>query len=454
MLTTVKTIEDVRALPNEELHRRLSDPEQRDEINRVIREDQIKRETEKAETLALKQAAASRGLSVEDYKVVAAQEATDAVVAEADRIAAEQAAVNAANVEAARVAAAQEADMKAATVSSAMASIWKVEDEGNKAIGVTTFRDANGVIVKLVEDYQVTNEDGTALGRPTHLEARNWSELTLKKREAHIQATRAFNRLKAQKLSFVQRQQREPEPDQGVRPLTDAEVVEQVKDLLSEDSARSQAAAKRLKDTDPSLTQERLDIEKTKIKAAAELVTLKFLQNHLYDFNNCEANRKILGDYFQENGLEWTLDNLEIAFQALDGQLAPVVQTSVRTASAVDNQPASVYAAQPQPAARQAASNNAPTAAAPAATASPAASAQPVQQVATENIPSQPRPGVNGGIQPGQFSGRRPETSGGTSQKLTKAEIIRMASTDKERFKRLVHDPKSRAEINAILAGN
>lgn len=435
----INTIEDVKALSNEELHRKLADPAQRDELNRIIREDAAKRAAEKVEQETLKNAAAARGVSIEEYKVLVAAEVAQAAADQAAKEAADKAAEEAATAEAIRVAAQEEADKKAAIASEFMQGVWKAEDDSAKQVGVTIVRDSRGNIAKLVEDYQVTNEDGTPLGRPTHLEARNWAELTLKKREAHIQATRAFSRLKSQKLTF--RQQTQPE-QQGPKTLTEAEMVEAVKELLSEDTAKSAAAAQRLKDTDPVLVKERVDAEKIKIAANAELVTYKFLQRHLYDFNNCDANRKILGEYFEENNLEWTQDNLEAALIALEGQLAPpVVQTSRATAT-VDNPTVPV----PQPAVQPAAIPAKPTAV-PAATATPAAPAQPARPAL--ELPVPPRPGVNASIQPGSMPGRRPGiTTEQADVKLTKADILKMP---KDQLKKLVADPVKRAQLNIIL---
>lgn len=431
----INTIEDVKALSNEELHRRLSDPLQRDELNRIIREDASKKAAERVETETLRNGAASRGVSVEEYKVLVAAEAAQAAADEAAKEAAEQVAVEAATAEAIRLAAQEEADKEAAIASKYMATIWKSEDEAAKAIGVTVIRDAKGNVVKLVEDYQVTHEDNTPLGRPTHLEARNWPELALKKREAHIQATRAFNRLKAQKLTF--RPQQQPEP-QAPKAMTEAEMVETVRELLSEDSAKSASAAKKLQDTDPVLVNERVKAEQVRIQANAELVTYKFLQKHLYDFNNNDANRKMLGDYFQENNLEWTLDNLEAALVALEGQLAPVVQTSRATVTVENPTPVSQPVAQPAVIPAQ-----------PAAPVTAPAVAQPARPAL--EIPVPPRPGVNTSIQPGSMPGRRPGiTTESTDAKLTKADILKMP---KDQLRQLVKDPAKRAQLNVILNG-
>jgi hypothetical protein len=83
-----------------------------------------------------------------------------------------------------------------------------------------------------------------------------------------------------------------------------------------------------------------------------------------------------------------------------------------------------------------------------AAAAPPAAPVPPVTQPVAENTPPvQSRPGINGGLEPGSLSAQRPTVT--NQPKYTREAILKM---DKEQLKRLVKDPKSRAEINAVLA--
>src|SRR5271157_1853519 len=76
---------------------------------------------------------------------------------------------------------------------------------------------------KIVREYQVRDEEGNPIGRPTHLEAWTTDEMYEKMQTAHENATRAFHRLKKQKLQFksksriafcrqkrLRRQQRKP----------------------------------------------------------------------------------------------------------------------------------------------------------------------------------------------------------------------------------------------------
>ena len=78
---------------------------------------------------------------------------------------------------------------------------------------------------KIVLDYQIKDEDGNPIGRPTHLEATNDEEMRLKMIEAHTQATRAFHRLKKQKLTFA-KEPEAPKPD-----MTDKELLDAINDV-------------------------------------------------------------------------------------------------------------------------------------------------------------------------------------------------------------------------------
>ena len=59
---------------------------------------------------------------------------------------------------------------------------------------------------KIVREYQVRDEDGNPIGRPTHLEAWSAEEMIDKMQTAHENATRAFHRLKKQKLQFTEKE--------------------------------------------------------------------------------------------------------------------------------------------------------------------------------------------------------------------------------------------------------
>lgn len=402
-LEDIRTEADVRKLDAKTLARLVQNPETRDHLNRAMQ--------------------------FRDAEALAEYEKT-----QADAAAAEQAAVEAQqNQAAADEAARLSAEQAATAVATPVVPTWQAEDESYKAMNVTVVRDALGNITRLVTDYQVTDEQGNPVGRPTHLEARNWPELYMKQREAHIQASRAFGRLK--KAQLTRKEVVEPQP---IRQLTDAEVADLVKDLKSDDPTKSVAAARKLALADPAVVKAQQDAYEAKIKSEAALVTYQFLQKHIHDFNNCAANQKLLGEYFEENNLKWTLDNLEIAFAALEDQLAPVAQVPARAVPSVENAAPVTTAASAAPAAPAAAA-----AAAPAVPAPQAAPAQPATPPQPENKPPvrvEPRPGVNSGILPGTLTGKIVDVpSTATSGQLTARDIYKW---DPKILKARMRDPQ------------
>ena len=278
---------------------------------------------------------------------------------------------------------------------------------------------------KLVVEYQIRDEEGNPIGRPTHLEALTQDELIEKMKEAHTQATRAFHRLKKQKISL-----REPEPQQPRQVgMTDAELAQAIKDAKSDDPVKAVDAQKRIakSEFDRNLDPLRKENEQLRGMLRAQEVSRQFLQLHKNDFNNCEANVKLISGYIQDNGLDWTLDNLEIAFLAKESELAPVDRVPVTPV--VPANPVTTPASTPS------------TAAAPVVSATPVTPA-PAQAV------NQPRPGVNGGIEPGSTSTSRPSQTTPT-RRFTMAEIRKWsAQVMREHLAR----PADRAEIDAVVA--
>jgi hypothetical protein len=409
MSEILRTKADVYKLSSEDLKKKMSTAEGIDEINRAIQS------TDENPVITPEEAAAKE---VADR---AAQEAADK--AAADVIA-----------EAARVA----AEAEAARPSEPTAKPWEAEDASYATYGIHITRDSEGRIQRVIQEYQVKDESGNPIGRATHIEARTWPEFIAKKDECHVQATRAFNRLKSQKVSFKQ-QPVEPE----YKPLSDEEMTALVKDLKGDDAAKAVAAARKIAGSE--VAKDREVAREATAKARGAQIGYEFRQRHISDFNPCKANSDLIGKYLEENQLEFTLDNLEIAYIALEHELAPVsVPASRVEVPPVVNPPATVPQALPavQHPSAQLAERPAAAAALPAAPVPPAP-----QPVAENPTPAQQRPGVNGGLEPGSLSAQRPTVSG--TPKLTREDILKM---DKEKLKRLVKDPNKRAELNAILA--
>src|SRR6266478_3796770 len=212
MSEILRTKADVYKLSSDELKRKMSTPAGINEINQALKA------TEDSPVVTPEEAAAVQAAKeVADAQVVeAAKEVADAQAAEAARVAAE------------------------ATV--VIAKPWEAEDAGYQTYGIHITRDAQGQIQRIVQEYQVKDESGNPIGRPTHLEARSWAEFIAKKDECHVQATRAFNRLKSQKVSFKNQQPAEPE----YKPLTDDEMAQLVKDLKGDDATKAVEAARKI----------------------------------------------------------------------------------------------------------------------------------------------------------------------------------------------------------------
>jgi hypothetical protein len=280
-------------------------------------------------------------------------------------------------------------------------------------------RDANGAVSRYVEEYQVAGEDGKAIGRPTHLEARTLPEFLAKKREVHTQATRAFHRLKVQKLTFKQ------EPKTILSP----EAIQEAARLALEEKDPSKVTDVIEQVIQTKYSDRELEVKKAEWRAQGRQIALEFQRNHLYDYNPCEANNKALGAYIQENNLEYDVASLEAAFvDLMDDNKLVKVSTFQRTAAETANPvPVAAVAGSAAPAI--------PVAEVPAAVPASAVPAQPVAvvtppveataptPVAAPNVqPAARRPGVNGSLPPGSFSAQRPGTP---DPALTRKEFLK-----------------------------
>ena len=284
------------------------------------------------------------------------------------------------------------------------------EDAAWKTEGVVVTRDA-GKITRMVQEYQVRDEDGSPIGRPTHLEARTPYELLSKQRVAHENATRAFHRLKKQKTSFKQTEEN--------RLLTPAEITAAAaKALEAKDAAEAEKIVRSVIEND--FKQREVELVNAREHAEGTKIGNIFIRRHIHDFNPNEANLKALGEYLRDHQMEFTLDNLEVAFADLQEQGDKLAAVEVR---------ASAAATRPADPANTPGTATVPAAAAPELPATPpavpvtppavappaAASSQPTVE-ATETTPAaahnaQPaarRPGVNGSIPPGTMSAHRP----------------------------------------------
>lgn len=293
---------------------------------------------------------------------------------------------------------------------------------------------------KIVVEYQVKDEKGNPIGRPTHLEAATEEEMRQKLITAHEQATRAFHRLKSQKVTFEKTTQT---PTQA--GLSDAELLTLAKNLKSDDPAVALDAQKKIakSEVDKQLAGERAENARLKGLIDAANASNQFLADHKDDFVNNTANVELISNYLKDNDMPWTKDNLEVAFIALESQLAHV-DTPV-TVAAADNPPTPTVP--PQTVTQQPVASS--TQATAPASASPA-NAAPATTTPAANTAPQPRPGVNTGIVPGESSAARPdETRNGPAIGLTITEIL---SWDSQTMRKNMANKAMRPKIEAVLA--
>lgn len=328
--------------------------------------------------------------------------------------------VDAAKVEADRLAAEAQAVEAAATAKAEADKVAKqAETDAYKAAGLTVETDQNGNIVKIVKTYQARDDAGNAIGRPTYLESKSWAELSVKQQTAHENAVRFAERVKKQQFT-----KKKDEP--VIQVLTDTELLQLQEELKGEDRDKAAQAAEKVRVNDDR--KRVLEADQAIKNALAAKESYKFLAKHVHDYNNCEANNNILNGYITDNNLEWTEQNLEAALIAVESQLAP------------KEQPAPVASANPVP------TTPAPIVPPPTVVAPPAPPAAPNAPASQPVAPPAPRPGVNGGLVPGEQSAPRPSSQ---PKGLTKADIKAMS---REEYRRRLSDPKFVAEVNALLA--
>lgn len=279
---------------------------------------------------------------------------------------------------------------------------------------------------KFIKKFQATDEDGNPLGSPTYLEAASQAELDEKWENSYNHAVRAYHRLRKQKTTFKSAE----EP--VAKPLTDEQLLAATEDLDSKDPQKRLQAVRKIASAES-------EAEKAKAREAEQAAigareSYLFMTRHRDDFNPCEANGKIIGEYLKANDLSWTADNLELAFIATESQLAPVVATAPAVQTPVT--PATPAA---NPAVTPVATPVAATPVVPATPEAPAVAAIPLTPT--------PRPGVNGGFVPGStFSGQPVVVAPG----LTKATI---GAWSAQEMRKHMANPVTRAEIDRVLSG-
>lgn len=279
---------------------------------------------------------------------------------------------------------------------------------------------------KIVVKYQVKDEEGKPIGQPTYLQADTWEEMSEKQRICHENSVRQAARYKRQRLNakFV-----EVAPPELAKELSEEELNKLKADLDNPDPLVQSKAVVAIKDHELKMEKKTLADERAKTRA--EQASYSFIKDHVQDYNNCDANNALLKKFITDNELEWNRDNLELAFQSIEGQLAPVAR---REEVPVTPQPVVVNTPAPAPAPVVAATPVEAPAAAPVA---PAVQQPPVVR---------PRPGVNGGVAPG--SNRTP-VQVAQPVGLTKADIAKMTGPELRKY--IGKDPAKKAEIERIV---
>jgi hypothetical protein len=371
------TRKKVMELSSEDLRRFMKDPVMRPAIDKALNEviESIEVPVEPTQ---------------EELDAKAAEEAAKA---EADKIAAE--------AEAARLKA--EAEAKA------------VKDAEDARIAAEAAKPK-----KFVFEFQAKDDEGNPIGRPTHLEAPTQEELNDKIKTSYENAVRALTRYKKQKEQLTFKKE---EVKKG--PSVE-EQVEAAKDLEDKDPVKKVAAIRKITNAD-EVDKERIALAAEKESTRQAKESYDFLKAHLTDFNRCEANVKVLAEYLQANNLEWTVNNLEVAFVEEQSRLVPVVE---KPAPPVPVIPAPV-------------DNTPPVQAAPIV--EPIAA--PAQPPVVDNPPAVVTPRrVTPDIQPGSLTGNRPIAK---PAGLTKAEI---KSWTGEQMRKEMRNPARRAEIDKVLS--
>jgi hypothetical protein len=323
------------------------------------------------------------------------------------------------------------------------------EDAEARKVGAVIHRGANGEIEKVVIDYQVRNESGQPIGRPTHFEGRSLVEVLAKAVTAHTNAVAYGERIKANRVKQSQLEQEYSKRDQAVQ-TTQADVDRMIQEGITENNPAKVGEAVKA-GVKAGLDQQAME------RAAAQhghIVAKTWIADHQDDFLPCAASSEIMGKYLKENGLQVSYDNLETAFQATKHLLPVKPQVEPNFAASTNNPPTAAAvtpAAQAapiaQPAAVATAQETQGESVPPPATVTP----QQSTPVAANKPTATRRPGVNGSLQPGSLSAARPsvESSQQTSAE-TRSQLLReIGKMDPAIYRRKLNDPKFVEKLEA-----
>ena len=360
-------------------------------------------------------------------------------------------------------AAQQDADQKAAADKAVAekAAADAAEQEKQLAEKARIAEEAAHPKTKIVKEYQVRDEEGNPIGRPTHLEADLWEEMSEKQQAAHENAVRYAERMK-------KRAALRPTPavPQAPIPILSDEQRKAFEAEAQAEGPKAEIAKSKLEVDDAN--KERLQARQINEQAKIERESILFI-NANKDFYPCTGNARIMSEYLHAEGLEWNAGNLEIAYEKLASKLtsrpvedvapvvpanpAPVVPTPQPAAAATPAAPAVVPAVENIPQTPPA--NNSPVVAASVVATEPSTKVEPVVPIPSE-IPAPPavnppapvkRPAS--GIEPGSLHGaRRQQTAPTESTQQTVSEIKReVARMPLNVFKKNLRNPKFREKL-------
>ena len=247
-------------------------------------------------------------------------------------------------------------------------------------------------------DYQPTDENGQPIGRKTHLGPfETPEELIAAQQQSHIEATRAYFRVKNAKLDpAIQRGSFQPkdwDDSESLRVATEAQNPAGYRKAVRETiEAEIGAPIEEIRDT---------LIATRSLHVHQEVEAFKAEHPNYYV---CPANRQAIEKWVADKGCEVTAANLAVAYEdlTLRGELQPRPQQNQLSPTDVE----------------------------------------PAEEQQT-NIPA-PRRSAPSGIIPGQLNGNR---QGTRKPSLTKADIAKWSAAE---LRRRMANPRERAEIERV----
>lgn len=397
------TFKQIVDMPASEMREKMAHDESRAEIERVIEEHNALRNTVAP---VIEEEIIADDPVLTDEEKAAAQAETDRLAAEAAKAEADKIA------EGLRL----EAEKKAAEETARLAA------------------EAAKPKQKLVQEYQVRDDDGKPVGNPTHLEADTAEEMIEKIKAAHVNSVLYAERQRKKKEHLEElRKKAEAETVPAIALPTEAEINQAIADLESPEHDVRVNAIKKI-----ALSNSAGEIKKAKFaeaKAEAEKNVYLFLQKHVSDYYRCDANNKLLTDYLTENKLKWTEDNLELAYADLNDRFAPMPRTAPEPVVVPVVEPKKDVVPTPAPEPVVAPVAVVPEVVVPAVPEIPAAPAAPV---APRKIPS-------GGVEPGSLHGRPQKHVG-----LTKKDVAAMSGPEFRKRLTGADSAEFKRQLNAL----